>query len=144
MAERVYFDSPRARITSTSARFGATTYPLGGITSVRQKAIPAQTGMGVLAVLVGVIALLCSGVWTWSDLQQGGQMLGVAFVGAIGGVVMLMLGGMVFASQRPSYQIVIGTAGGERSGLTSDDPDLVSQVASALEEALADRSGSAH
>jgi uncharacterized membrane protein len=110
-----------------------TTYATANITSVRKHVVPAQSGcavvmviFGVLGSLVGLVSVLAgSGGERWSPL--------VVFA------VLLIIGILWYRSLRPTYHVMLATAGGERPGLTSQDEGAVDRVTAAITDAIVHR-----
>ena len=53
--------------------------------------------------------------------------------------VLLTIGIVWFRSLRPTYHVMLATAGGERQGLTSQDEGVVDRVTAAIADAIVHR-----
>ncbi len=119
----------------TSARFVVyqQTYPIAGITSVAPFSVPSSnTGPGCLIAFAALfcIAPLVRLLWD-GDVKAGALVL---FPGSL-----LALGVWWFRSRKPSYGVVIWTAGANVRALTSQDGMFVQRVIGALNQAIASR-----
>lgn len=104
-------------IVVTNARFisGQETYAIRNVTSVSSTRQPPKRGALVITALAGL--LLCTGA---------------PFVGAplASGALFLLW------KARPTYHVVLRTAGGEANALESTDQALIQRVVDALNQAM--------
>jgi hypothetical protein len=121
MTERTFYSG--AGVTVTNSRFivPGQMYTMHGVTSIRSTVTPpSRTGPIILAV-VGFLFLLAGD----SAMVMG----------------LLLIGGAIFwwMQQKPEYAVVLSSASGEARALTSTDKSFISQVVSALHEAIVSR-----
>ena len=131
-------------IIVTKTRFMAhgQTFALANITSVSPVQIPARAGGAFIVMLLGAVALLAA-IGAFAGAGVGGvdarsnMLLGIfcALVGlpAVAGGIYLM------ATAKPSYAIVLNTAGGEVKTCHSRNGDFILRVVAALNKAIVSR-----
>jgi hypothetical protein len=142
--EQVLLEDRGVRITTAKAQMHGTTYPMGGITSVRTRRVapspggPILFGGGGLAVLMGALLV---GAVALPDEQSplNPQMMGFAVVLGLGGLALLAVAANAASSAKARHVVVLGTAGGDRQGLSTYDQDFADSVRSAIEEAITRR-----
>ena len=120
--ETTFFQS--GDVTVTNARFmvGAQTFAMRGITSVQGVETPASYTALVFVILVGV-------VFTIAGFASA---IGLAVFG-----VLLAAGGIWLCfRQKPTYAVVLRTAGGEVTAYQSKDRDYIFQVIQALNDSI--------
>ena len=131
MSEQVFYESESGDITVTNSRFvaGGETYAMQGVTSVRgeeEVRTPSKRGplivIGIgaivtlfgfgdsLAALVLGLALVAGGVYWWTRLKDVS-----------------------------TFSVVLRSASGESTALSSPDGDFIRDVVSAVNEALVAR-----
>jgi hypothetical protein len=120
--ESVFFQS--ANITVTKARFvvGAKTFAMRGITSVESVKTPADYKAPFIVMVVGLglaVGLFVGSVW-W----------GIFGILIIAGGVALAIG------LKPTFAVVLRTAGGEVTAYCSYDQDDISKIVRALNDAI--------
>ena len=120
MDDEAVYQSADVTITRTMARFGDTSYPIGGIGSIRieQKANETMAGWGVLLVLIG-IALLA-----WS-----GSLAAAAFTLVLGIV-------LIVAAFKQPHTLMLRTASGDFQAYEARDVEQLNKIKSALERAV--------
>lgn len=120
--ETTFFQS--GEVTVTNARFivGTQTFAMRSITSVQGVETPASYTALVFVILVGV----------YLAITGFASSIGLAIVG-----VFLVAGGIWFCfRQRPTYAVVLRTAGGEVTAYQSNDRDYIFQVIQALNDSI--------
>jgi hypothetical protein len=115
--EATFFQS--GEITVTNARFivGAQTFAVRGITSVRGVETPANYGGPVLVLLFGVLLAVLAASWTL-------------------GILLLAPGVWLCFRQKPTFAVVLRTAGGEVTAYESKKRDDISAIIQALNNAI--------
>jgi len=108
----------------TNARFivGAQTFAMRGITSVQGIETPASYGWPALLSLLGLLMAL--------GLFSGAIGLGVF------GVLILAAGIWLFTRQKPTFAVVLRTAGGEVTAYQSKNRDHIAEIIRALNDAI--------
>jgi hypothetical protein len=120
--ESIFFQS--GDITVTNARFivGAQTFAMRGITSVQGIETPASYTWPIILVLVGLLMAL----------SFFGGVIGVG----IFGLLFLAAGIWLITRRKPTFAVVLRTAGGEVTAYQSKDRDYISQIIRALNDSI--------
>ncbi len=148
--ERVLFEAKDARVTSTRAVFGTTTYPMQGITSVAIKAhTPPRSAAPFVLAMFGLMAMMFGGFMGLAVLgaiEKGDgdgvvTVAPVALAGLVGGLALVLLGVGAGRGKPPRtrYTVIVGTSGGDRPGLWTLDKDHAEAVKASIEKALVAR-----
>jgi len=116
-------DEP-AIVTSTIATFGATSYPINAISSVRIKKVMAPS------IPFGVACLIASTPFMLAFF--GGQ--GAAMLAACG--ALLALGAYLVATAKPNFVLLVMTKNREVPALVTPDDQYVTKLRSQIEEAI--------
>ena len=126
-AETKFYDEGGVLITNARAVLGGTTYPLANITSV---GIGVQSPSGAPAFVLIILGLLFF-LFTGVSIQN------------VAGLIVMALGVgigiMILRSNRDSYYVKLGTAGGEQRALSGRDKATVEKIVAALNEAIISR-----
>lgn len=133
MNEETLFQDGDVLITTSRAKFGATTYPIGGITAVSTAAIPAKRNGGVLLAILGVLVLV---------LSSGSALAGEPFAlngGHAFGALVATLGVVLAVLAKGKYAVRLATAGGQVDALVSENADRIARATVALEHAVSRR-----
>ena len=128
LLERVHFD--QAGITVSTSRFmvQGETQTMRDVISARKAVVePSRFGPG-LTVLMGLFALGIGSMHPGADM---GTFLGSLMVGV--GIVWLQ-------SKKPTYDVRLASAHGERTAYSSRDRAIVERIVRAINEAIARRS----
>ena len=132
MAEQVYYDRNRVRITSARAIFGSKTFALANATSVEGRRLPPERSHPYKVVLAGVLASALS-ARVFMDSTPGGVvclLLGVA----------LIVAGVWWATQiGPTYAVILCSAARERRVFASPREREIDEIVEALNQAIIDR-----
>lgn len=125
-----YDDGGMVRVTRSQVIIAGVVYPLHGITSVRvQLAKPKNGWLTVLMLLATV--LMIGGIFAASENPF------CLIVGAIGVVTCAVI--MFLRTREKRYQLILGTAGGERPALESPHEPAIIQPYQAIMHALSTR-----
>lgn len=144
--EQVLLGEPArgVRITTAKAQLMGTTYPMAGITSVRTRRVAPSPVAPILfggAALFALCVALLMGAVAMPDEQ--GPLNPQLMMGAVGlGVGGLLLGGVAAnaaSSGKVRHVVILGTAGGDRQGLSTYDHQFADAVRGAIEEAITRR-----
>ena len=134
MPEEISFFSNEkgVRITNTRAIFGASTYVMSNISSVRKDSKPPSRAPGCVMGAIGLIVLL-------AGLGQLGSNIVAAIICIVTGIG--FLGGLIYYTARAprTYIVRIVTAGGEVSALESTNEKYIESIIAALNEAIVKR-----
>jgi uncharacterized membrane protein len=131
--ERSFLNDRGVYVSNTRVVIQGTTYATANITSVRKHMVPAKNGCALVMVIFGALgalgglapALAGSGDERWLPLVLS--------------AILLTLGIVWLRSVRPTYHVMLATAGGERQGLTSQDEGVVDRVTAAIADAIVHR-----
>lgn len=121
--ETTFFQS--GHISVTNARFvvGAQTFAMRGITSVQGVETPPNYTGGVIMIILGVI-VAAAGFY--------GSSIGAGVFG-----LLVSAGGVwVVRQQKPTFAVVLRTAGGEVTAYQSQDRNHISQIIQALNDSI--------
>ena len=121
-----YSDESGVRITGTRAIFGKTTYSMANISSVRTSESPPKRAGAIWTALIG-LALL--------TISLSAEVTGLT----IFGVIVLLVGVLWAWKASGEYNIMITSASGEVSALSSKNKEYIDKVAQSLNEAIIHR-----
>lgn len=108
----------------TNARFivDGQTYAMNGVTSVKQGIKPADRKVGIWLIIIGfIVFLLTSGV------------------GKLFGIILIGVGAWLIYEAKPIASVILQSSSGEVQALTSQDIGFISNVVSALNQAIIHR-----
>jgi hypothetical protein len=132
MAEQVYYDRNRIRISSTRAVFGSKTFALAAITSVEGRRLHPERSGPYLIILGGVLACAMS-ARLFMDSTEAGViflLIGLAVIGL----------GVIWASRiGPKYAVILCTSARERKVGVSTNESEIGEIVAALNRAIIDR-----
>ncbi|MEO8379458.1 MAG: DUF6232 family protein [Acidobacteriota bacterium] len=120
-------------VSNTRVVIYGTTYATANITSVRKHIVPARSGCALVLAIVGGLGLL--GALPTALAAKGDGRWVPVMVSAIA----LTLAIVWFRLLRPTFHVMVATAGGERPGLTSKDDGLADRVTAAIADAIVHR-----
>jgi|HubBroStandDraft_2_1064218.scaffolds.fasta_scaffold556364_2 hypothetical protein len=120
--ESIFFRS--GNVTVTNARFivGAQTFAMRGITSVQGIQKSANRSWPIVLLLVGLIFAV--------GLFNGSLIFGIFGLLVIAGAIWIMI------IQKPSFAVVLRTAGGEITAYESKNREHMTQIIQALNNAI--------
>ncbi|VTT98944.1 QacE-like protein OS=Shewanella baltica (strain OS195) GN=Sbal195_0796 PE=4 SV=1 [Gemmataceae bacterium] len=124
--ETKYFRNDRCLVTNARAVLDGVTYAMANITSVRLVEVePNRVGPVLLGGLG--IAMVCGGT---ANGKWGMALLGASLIaGAV----------FVWCVQKPTYVVVLGTAGHETHAQSSRDGDEIKAIVRAISKAIIER-----
>lgn len=131
--ERSFLNDGGVYVSNTRVVIHGTTYATANITSVRKQSVPAQRGCAVVLALLGALGALGALVSALDGSSADRWTPLVLFI------AMLVVGIVWLASLRPTYHLMLATAGGERQGLTSKHESVIDRVTAAITEAIVHR-----
>ncbi len=108
----------------TNARFivDGQTYAMNGVTSVKQGIKPADRKAGIWLIIIGfIVFLLTSGV------------------AKLFGIILIGVGAWLIYEAKPIASVILQSSSGEVQALTSQDIGFISNVVSALNQAIIHR-----
>lgn len=123
------FQDSNVQIDSSLARFGAISYAIANINSVRiHSQDKGRTILIVLAVLVGLFA-----IGTWGDDAQSLSSRLMAIV-----LCALVVAGLVWMARKTTgtHTVLLRTSSGEAQAFTTHDIALAKRIQEALENAV--------
>lgn len=131
--ERSFLNDGGVYVSNTRVVIHGTTYATANITSVRKQMVPAKNGCASIMAIIGALGTIGG---LASALGESSSDRWTPFVVC---VVLLIIGIVWFRSLRPTYNVMLATAGGERQGLTSKDEGVVDRVTAAIADAIVHR-----
>jgi hypothetical protein len=124
--EKEYFQHEEVTVTSTRFIVGAQTFAMRNITSVESVEVePNSKPPGyllLLGVLVAVVGFANSSIWA-----------GIVGLGLVG------VGAYWSWKQRPTFAVVLTSAGGEVTAYQSESRNLISAIVAALNVSIVER-----
>ncbi|MBI2830735.1 MAG: hypothetical protein HYX79_00560 [Chloroflexi bacterium] len=121
-----YSDESGVRITGTRAIFNNTTYSMANISSIRTAVTPPKRNGAIWTIIIGLFVFI------------GGMSASVPGLAVFGAIILLL--GVLWAWKASSaYHIMITSASGETSALTSKSKDYIAKVSQAMNEAIIHR-----
>lgn len=121
------------RVTTAKVEIKGTTYPVNGITSVGTRVVKGAASHGPLLAICGICGLLFGGsLLVMSNTAPGLFWFGGMAIAA--GVFLLVLASQS-APGRDRTAVILGTAGGDRQALVTDE-DAALSLKSAIETAI--------
>ena len=123
MAEELTFFRG-GNITVTNARFiaGSQTFAMRGITSVQGVETPVSY---IIPVLLGLLGLVLA-----VNLFRSGSFFGLI------GILILAVAIWIAIRQKPTFAVVLRTAGGDVTAYQSTDRNHIAKIIQALNEAM--------
>lgn len=132
--ERSFLNDGGVYVSNTRIIIHGTTYATANVTSVRKQIVPANRGCALILAIfsaLGVVSIL--------PVALARNDVGEAWMSFFFCAILLIVGIAWFRSQKPSYHLMLATAGGERQGLTSKDEAVVDRVTAAIADAIIHR-----
>ena len=130
MPQELLFELDNVRITPIVAQFGATSYQIANIGSVRVVKIKKLNPIAIIAFLLG-LALIVGATIFHRELPESG--FSVAAIGASIMVAALLLQ-LVWPGR--AFVLILKTSGGDVEALTSRKRQFVFDVRQAVEQAF--------
>lgn len=117
------------------------TYAVSQITSVRAATVWPSISGAVIALLLGIPALLLGGLFLLvglSEKSRAGAECGTTMgcLPLMFGIPLTVLGGILIATRKPTYWVIITTSGGEARALGLRNLDFIQKVVEALNRAI--------
>ncbi len=119
MDEKTFFEYEDVRVTNSRFMVGSQTFALGNITSVKASEQSPNRLWPVGFAVVGVICLIAQAVPA--------------------GIFFLAVGGIWWFLQKSNFHVLLTTAGGETTALTSKQREYIQKVVQALNDAIVAR-----
>jgi hypothetical protein len=119
MEEKVFFEKQGIIVTQSRFVYGAETYAVRNITSVKPKEIPPSNGWSIVLILVGLLFL--------SAYPNPVYWIGL---------VLILVNGLRIYSGKTTYVVQLSTSGGEVPAFKSHDKELVLDIITALNNAI--------
>ena len=120
--ESTYFKSGNIAVTNARFVVGSQTFAMRGITSVQGVETPVSYVIPVLISLLGLVLAV--------NLFRNGSSVGIV------GILILAAGIWMAVRQKPTFAVVLRTAGGEVTAYKSRNRDHIAQIIRALNEAM--------
>lgn len=131
--ERSFLNDGGIYVSNSRVIIQGATYATANITSVRKQIVPANRGCALVLAIFGAL-----GVIGGLPLALGGRS-GEEWMPFLMCAILLVVGILWFRSLRPTYHLMIATAGGERPGLTSNNEVVIDRVTAAIADAIVHR-----
>lgn len=135
-SEDVIFQAQEITITKTRALIGTQTFAIANVTSVNIGRNDPSPWMPLGCLAFGAI-LLVSGIATAISASRASASEGTAT--ALGGAFFLVMGWLWLKSNKPTWVLILRTAGSEMRVLTSKDKELIGKAAAAVSSAIVAR-----
>ena len=130
--EHSFLNDGGVYVSNTRVVIQGTTYATANITSVRKHMVPAKNGCAVTLAVVGALGAVGGLTSALGEGSSDWTPFAVC-------TVLLIVGILWFRSLRPTFHVMLATAGGERQGLTSQDEEVVDRVTGAIADAIVHR-----
>ena len=134
MAEDTFLNE--AGVTVTNSRFivPAQTYAMSGITAVKSQRNESSRICPVVFIALGVGVILS----ILSDPSTHGTYgINIGLIVGVGiGIVIVALGIFWLLSLKPTFSVVLSSASGESTALTSKDSEYISRIIEAINNAI--------
>jgi hypothetical protein len=128
--ERTFLQQGSVYVSNTRVVINGTTYATANVTSVRTLTEPANNGCAATILAIGFLGTLGSiPMMVVSRDSDSGFLFAMS-------LILAALGYIWYRSIRPVYRVMLASAGGERQGLSSSDPALVTRTTAAIAEAI--------
>ncbi|HMQ79982.1 MAG TPA: DUF6232 family protein [Ignavibacteria bacterium] len=126
MEEKNYYSDNSISVTSTRVMIGSTTYSLRNVSSVRTMFTAPSHIIDILLIITGVISLIIGFAMI---KNSGGFCVGI-------GVLLGIIGVIVFKSKKNTYYVLLGTNAGEHKALTSTNQQYIDTIVTAINNAI--------
>lgn len=118
MAEQVFYSDSNVSVTNARLVIFGKTHAMAGITAV---SILREDPSRTLPIVLIIIGLICF-AFSW-----------------IAAVILIALGVWIWISQKPIYHLVLESASGSQSAFSSKDFGYISEVETAINDAIVAR-----
>lgn len=122
MAEEIFYESGNVKVTNARFVVGSQTYAMNGVTSVKSLVVPANKGLAIILIVVGLLILV-----------------GASGGGKVFGLLIAALGGYMIYKAKATHAVMLHSSSGETQALSSTDQVYIQSVIQALNEALIHR-----
>lgn len=119
IVEKTFLSLDDVKVTSARFIVPSQTFAMAGITSVKNTQQRPQRVYPIWCGIFGVIALIADAY--------------------VVGIALLALAAVWWIGQKPQYHVVLATAGGEMTALTSKDRSYIASVVKALNDSIVAR-----
>lgn len=120
--ETEFFNSGHTVVTNARFIVDGQTYAMNGVTSVKQGIKPADKKTGIWLVVIGIILFLVA--------SGGAKLIGL---------VLLSVGAWLIYKAKPIASVILQSSSGEVQALSSENLSFISNVVSALNQAIIHR-----
>lgn len=118
MQEREFFSSENVYVSQTRFVVLGQTYAMSGVTSVKAHMAATSHFWPMSLIIVAFFCFIAGGA------------------GIIFGLLLLMLAGVLWATQKQEHVILLSTSSGEVQALRSQDREFISAVVQALNDCI--------
>lgn len=120
--ETEFFNSENTVVTNARFIVDGQTYAMNGVTSVKQGIKPADKKTGIWLVVIGIILFLAA--------SGGAKLIGLVLLG---------VGAWLIYKAKPIASVILQSSSGEVQALSSENLSFISNVVSALNQAIIHR-----
>ena len=120
--ETEFFNSGNTVVTNARFIVDGQTYAMNGVTSVKQGIKPADKKTGIWLVVIGIILFLVA--------SGGAKLIGLVLLG---------VGAWLIYKAKPIASVILQSSSGEVQALSSENLSFISNVVSALNQAIIHR-----
>ena len=120
--ETEFFNSGNTVVTNARFIVDGQTYAMNGVTSVKQGIKPADKKTGIWLVVIGIILFLAA--------SGGAKLIGLVLLG---------VGAWLIYKAKPIASVILQSSSGEVQALSSENLSFISNVVSALNQAIIHR-----
>ena len=134
----IYTDGREVKVTPYQLIVGSKEYLLDGITKIRFLTIHQSKFPPIFLMLLGLGGIVCGwlNVFTGDPVNIGSYSMAINQLCDLAGVFLLLTGAIWLAVLHDRYAVRITTAEGEKDAVVSKRRDYISQIVSALHEAV--------
>lgn len=120
--ETEFFNNGHTVVTNARFVVDGQTYAMNGVTSVKQGIKPADKKTGIWLVIIGIILFLAT--------SGSAKLIGLVLIG---------IGAWLIYQAKPIASVILQSSSGEVQALSSEDLSFISNVVSALNQAIIHR-----
>lgn len=120
--ETEFFNNGHTVVTNARFIVDGQTYAMNGVTSVKQGIKPADKKTGIWIVIIGIILFLAT--------SGSAKLIGL---------VLIAIGAWLIYQAKPIASVILQSSSGEVQALSSENVSFISNVVSALNQAIIHR-----
>jgi len=141
MNNTLYTDGHGIKVTTTKLYTGKVAYRLDGVLNAYMNSIRPQLFIPIMLILLGIVCIVSGFTHLLPDkIMSSFYFLNLLItsnlLSIIGGILLILSGLLMATTARTQYAVHIVTAEGEKDPIVSQQKDYISQIVSALQQAL--------